>query len=658
MPKKRKPYNCLKVSKINAKRLENKMNGRPSSFDGPDVTHDEYKLLAYPNNIVYVNDLYNVYNHVCLTKGITPLSKIEIEAYLNKINFIDHTGRTKSIINQTCIIDYVESQSVPAKVNIINRDKFNRINFITTTYNHYNAIKTPLWFYHGKKQIRNSICSSNISILLIVLELIELLIILQVILSKYKLYTPYLLVARIGAVIILFNSSLLLIHISNIIKYIDHHLVHKISTNSFGLAHRVLGIKIFIGSITHIIGHYLHVNNVLNVCKFGCTYNDVLTIPKDTKFPIKISWSYFNNQLAYYTGIILISILSVIELGVIFQKYNLIRSSTLYNVHRTLAVIFFIIMIIHGTERLLGFNLSYIFILPTLLLFIASRYMEIFYCNKLEIDNWYITDSIIRLSFINSPYMIKQLEYGIAVSAYINHPITSLLEWHPFTISSGLDINKSYVSIANSGKWTNRLIDNITINANSQITQYINLGHVIPSCFRFYKFYINKIFFCSGIGITPFLSIINQPNEYKNNNLLIWSIGNMEIINQFANILREIHLKPNLQIYIFYSNTSKQLNQPITRPQLHKFNFLQTLIHYKSGVDIVHGIQIPLIIILERINSLNIISHNISTIKNANNPVGIFVCGSSRYNHSIRESVNLLKFNPKKIKIDLWIEDL
>ena len=524
MPKKRKPYNCLKVSKINAKRLENKMNSRPSSFDGPDVTHDEYKLLAYPNNIVYVNDLYNAYNHVCLTKGITPLSKIEIEAYLNKINFIDHTGRTKSIINQTCIIDYVESQSVPAKVNIINRDKFNRINFITTTYNHYNAIKTPLWFYHGKKQIRNSICSSNISILLIVLELIELLIILQVILSKYKLYTPYLLVARIGAVIILFNSSLLLIHISNIIKYIDHHLVHKISTNSFGLAHRVLGIKIFIGSITHIIGHYLHVNNVLNVCKFGCTYNDVLTIPKDTKFPIKISWSYFNNQLAYYTGIILISILSVIELGVIFQKYNLIRSSTLYNVHRTLAVIFFIIMIIHGTERLLGFNLSYIFILPTLLLFIASRYMEIFYCNKLEIDNWYITDSIIRLSFINSPYMIKQLEYGIAVSAYINHPITSLLEWHPFTISSGLDINKSYVSIANSGKWTNRLIDNITINANSQITQYINLGHVIPSCFRFYKFYINKIFFCSGIGITPFLSIINQPNEYKNNNLLIFNL--------------------------------------------------------------------------------------------------------------------------------------
>ena len=128
--------------------------------------------------------------------------------------------------------------------------------------------------------------------------------------------------------------------------------------------------------------------------------------------------------------------------------------------------------------------------------------------------------------------------------------------------------------------------------------------------------------------------------------------------DQFANILRKIYLKPNLQIYIFYSNTSKQLNQSITRPQLHKFNFLQTLIHYKSGVDIVHGIQIPLIIILERINSLNIISHNISTVKNANNPICIFVCGSSRYNDSIRESVNLLKFNPKKIKIDLWIEDL
>ena len=661
MPKKRtfKLTNShQKVSKINAKRLENKMNGRASSFDGPDIEYDEYKLLAYPNNIVYVNDLYNAYNHVCLTKGITPLSKIEIEAYLNKINFIDHTGRTKSIINKTNIIDYIESQSVPVKVNMINRDKFNRINFISNTYNHYRAIKIPLWFYSGEKHINTSICFSNITIVTIVIEILELLLITQAIVSKYKLYTPYLLVARIGAIIILFNSILLLIHISNIIKYIDHHLVHKISTNSFGLVHKILGIKIFIGIAIHILGHYLHVNNVLNVCKFGCTYDDVITIPKDTKFPITISWSYFNHQMAYYTGIILTTLIVMIGIGVVLYKNNLIRSSTFYNVHRLLAVIFFIIMIIHGTQQLLGFNLSYIFILPTLLLFIASRYMEIFYCNKLEIDNWYITDSIIRLSFINSPYMIKQLEYGIAVSAYINHPITSLLEWHPFTISSGLDINKSYVSIANSGKWTNRLIDNITINATSQITQYINLGHVIPSCFRFYKFYTNKIFFCSGIGITPFLSIINQPNEYKNNNLLIWSIGNMEIINQFANILRKIYLKPNLQIYIFYSNTSKQLNQSITRPQLHKFNFLQTLIHYKSGVDIVHGIQIPLIIILERINSLNIISHNISTVKNANNPIGIFVCGSSRYNDSIRESVNLLKFNPKKIKIDLWIEDL
>lgn len=661
MPKKRtfKLTNSYpKESKINAKRLENKMNGRASSFDGPDIEHDEYKQLAYPNNIVYTNDLYNAYNYVCLTKGIIPLSKTEIEDYLLKINFMDHTGKLKSIINKTNIIDYIESQSVPVKVNMINRDKFNRINFISNTYNHYRAIKIPLWFYSGEKRINTSICFSNITILTIVIEILELLLITQVIVSRYKLYPSYLIVARVGAVIILFNSMLLLVHISNVIKYIDHHLVHKISTNSFGLVHKLLGTKIFIGTLIHIIGHYLHINNVLNVCKTGCTYNDVLTIPEDTKFPIKISWAYFNNQMAYYTGIVLVSILVVIGIGVIFQRYNFIRSSTFYNFHRLFAIIFFIIVIIHGTQQLLGFNLSYIFILPALLLFIASRYMELLYCNKLEIDNWYITDSIIRLSFINSPYMIKQLEYGIAVSAYINHPITSLLEWHPFTISSGIDINKSYVSIANSGKWTSHMIDNITMNASSQINQYINLGHIIPSCFRFYKFYVNKIFFCSGIGITPFLSIINQSNEYKNNNLLIWSIGNMEIINQFANILREIHLKPNLQIYIFYSNTSKQTNQSITKPQLHKFNFLQTLIHYKTGVDIVHGIQIPIIIMLERINSLNIISHNISTVKNANNPIGIFVCGSARYNHSIKESVDLLKSNPKKIKIDLWIEDL
>jgi predicted ferric reductase len=270
---------------------------------------------------------------------------------------------------------------------------------------------------------------------------------------------------------------------------------------------------------------------------------------------------------------------------------------------------------------------------------------------------------MIRVNIINSEHIIKKLEKCITLSIFINHPEVSKLEWHPFTLTLGINKYESSFNIKNTGKWTKSFIEKVLVDSNHNIHQYINIGHITHSCFQFYKFYNNRIFFCSGIGITPFLTVIDNilnstdNNTDNSNNILIWSIGDSKLIREFESIINNISSEPNLQIYVFYSNSSKQLNSEITRSQMNKFNFLQTLIHYHTDIDIIHSIKFSIITILQRINPINIISHAINN-SDSDTSIGIFVCGGKSYSKSISNSVSGLNQNAKNIKLDLLIENV
>jgi len=611
---------------------------------------DRYQALALPNAIVFTNDLYSAYAHVCETKGLKPLALDTIHAYLSHIRYLDHTNRHKKII------DYVWVDGTHEPVSIIKRIKFDRVGFISGAYDGYKHWGAPIATQRTADSALVLQVPSNFSIGIALITLGDIIMITWVVVTKYQSYSIYLLLARSGAAIILYNLGLLLIHISNVLQYIDHSLVCKLSTNESGLVHRVLGLKIMFGTAIHVLGHGLHVNNVLHICVGGCNYDDVHTIPQtNVDTPIVISWGYFMKLPAYYSGIALVAILILMSGGLILSKIGWLRPAWFYNQHRLLAIICSIGIILHGVQQVLGFNLSYIFVLPSLLVYLASRYSEILYTRQLEVTQWHITDSVIRIYCNNTPYLTKQLEYGVAVSAYINHRQTSRLEWHPFTIFATTD-TESCISIKGSGKWTKAFIQNMLTSSHSS-HQLINLGHILPSCFRFHKFYLRKIIFCSGIGITPFLSIVHDVIS-TGPILLIWSINSMEMIQEFIHVLRTLGSLPKLQVVIFYSNSSKGPGLPITTNQWHKFDFLQTLIHHHLQIDIIHGNQIPWMIILDRANPFNIIARSIKDMPLDTHLIGIFVCGGPGYTHAIRQAVETLRNNSKKIRMDVWAEHL
>lgn len=658
------------ISSLNAYRQSN--IGDQSSTDFylqlPEVA---YRTLSDKHTVIYVQDLYDAYRFVCETQGIIPLSWDTIIGHLSSISYSDHTGRAKKVISRAYI-----DEANPFWVII--KTKFDRISFISATYNSYKRWTQSLDLSSNDGSLstfysfRVLQTPSNFVGAIIILTIGDMLLVIWVIATKYQSYSSYLLMARSGAAIILYNLGLLLVHVSNIIQYIDHGLIWKLSTNKSDMIHMFLGFKIILGTILHIVGHCLHIPYVLDLCRDGCTYDQVHIVPKtnDVGTSISISWIYFIRLPAYYSGIILTGLIMIMCIGIALQRYGMIRMVTFYTHHRILSTIFSIGVILHGLQNLLGFNLSYIFVLPSLLIYIASRRSEIFYSHQLEIIRWSITNSSIQLYVANTPYMKHQLEYGLAISVFINHPQTSKLEWHPFTVvlsNRSTNFNppcledtlpsESCIIIKKSGRWTTALIQNILNAGRGTSSQLINIGHIVPSCFRFHRFYASKLIFCSGIGITPFLAILSNIDP-SNHVVLVWSIGTIDLIKQFGSTINQLHGIANLELIIFYSNSTKRLPRSITVEQWYKFNFIQTLIHYQTHIDIIHGIQIPWIIHLNRANPRTIISHYLSQMQSNQRILGIFICGSPSYTHTIVDASKALKFNVKKIQLDVWVEHL
>lgn len=644
-----------------------------------DVYQDDYTAIAHPHEYIYIDDLYQSYSYICITKGLIPLSKEMVTHHLKSIVYKDHTDTTFHLINYLSIKDSHE------RVNIISRTKYNRFKYITNTYKKYRQFANVPFVNVPILRLTSSSLSSykkdliadtpnhnrSMNRIFIVIQITELIIVSKLIYDLSATLPYRLLIAKTGAILILYNSMLLLIHISGLINSITFPFMNLAIHNSLqsidSSLHLLFGIKITIGTMIHVIAHLLHIDNILRLCVNGCARNIIITIPQDGALSSPpLSWMYFATLYPYYSGLVLTAILVLLLFSLYLKRINKIRISIFYNWHRSFAIVFFAITILHGIDQYMGFNLSYVFILPTLLLYLITRRMELLCSQKLEIDAWHISSTMIRIFFLNTDYINRKLKKGITISTFINHPATSLFEWHPFTLSSvSRDPSRSYISIKKSGKWTRSFVENVSIASRSQFIQYVNVGHTSLSCFRFYTYYNRKIYFCSGIGITPFLSIIEKPGEITSQLTLIWSVNDIDLIHEFGNVINRISnfiQRPGVtssyattKVYIFYSNSSKKINQPISDLQMHKLNYLQTLIHFKTGIDIILGFQMPIITILERADPVAILTNYINDQTYASGTIGVFTCGNQKYCDSIKNAFDTVS-EFSDAKLDLWVE--
>ncbi len=638
----------------------------------PSVDH--YGELAGKNHLhLNIRTLYHAYVLVCESKSLPILPFETICDMLIHVSLTNYAFGPINIISP--IIKHSSGKLITEKNPYISRTTFDYIQFVEDIYLKYRKINQSLTSPPTSKSIVS--CGTNMPWVILIYHIVQVGLIGYVLYIKKDL--PYLLLlAKGGAVVILFNMMIILVEVSNVLHSMDHEFVRRVIVSDTIIIHKLCAYEIFIGTIAHIAGHILHLFDVLDKCSKGCTYDQVYVIPKSILYgdtPIEISWYYFLKQPAYYYGVFITVVIVVLIIGVSCRYFNMIRISSFYLSHQILALMFCIGIILHGIQQLLGFNLSYIFVLPFLIKYLHTRRYEFIFpfiskwskTSLLHVSDWNASSNMVRICFEPNERLAKQLDTGIIIAAHIKQNQISLWEWHPFTVYKGPD-NRSYMAIRNSGVWTKKLIDQIMNSYHARDNTiwgdgYVSLllGHTALSSFRFYRHYKNKLFFCSGIGITPFLTILSDPFEIDRDNTLIWSVNSPEMLREFIPMINSM----KVDAIIFYSSSASKghKNGAISLLDLKRFNFLQSLIHHYSGVDIVHGLKSPVIILMERANMFAILSRSIDSLVSANMnsreelKIGVFTCGSSGYMQSVANNVNMCK-GISKVQLELWSEFL
>lgn len=223
-------------------------------------------------------------------------------------------------------------------------------------------------------------------------------------------------------------------------------------------------------------------------------------------------------DIEHVTGYILLSLFILICAGYLSRSYN-------YSLFKYTHYIYYIVlplMIIHVTKYWIWFGIP-------LIVFTVELFLNLQKTQYSSIKNVYRQGDHM---FVSVPRIIDSIPgsyYYLCVPSFtrifgydVYIPYMGLTEWHPFSLCSSSHINHLTFMIEAKGDWTKKFYD--IVSSNTGDINLMVMGPFRTSSSKCMNADVDKkTIICTGIGITPFLSIINtkidnyQPNDnYRN----------------------------------------------------------------------------------------------------------------------------------------------
>ncbi|XP_073123192.1 ferric reduction oxidase 2-like [Henckelia pumila] len=168
-----------------------------------------------------------------------------------------------------------------------------------------------------------------------------------------------------------------------------------------------------------------------------------------------------------------------------------------------LYIFFIFFFILH-----IGIGFSTI-MLPGLYLFIIDRYLRFLQSkeNVQLVSARLLPCDTLELNFSKS----RALNYTPTSTIFINMPIISKLQWHPFTVTSNSNLEPDRLSVLMKceGNWTKNLYDLISSTSPIERIRVSVEGPYGPATTDFLR-HDMLVLISGGSGITPFFSIIRE----------------------------------------------------------------------------------------------------------------------------------------------------
>nr|XP_043632684.1 ferric reduction oxidase 4-like [Erigeron canadensis] len=147
-------------------------------------------------------------------------------------------------------------------------------------------------------------------------------------------------------------------------------------------------------------------------------------------------------------------------------------------------------------------------ILPGIFLFLIDRYLRFLQSRKSVrlISARILPCDALELNFSK----ITGLDYNPTSILFVNVPLISKLQWHPFTVTSNANTEPDTISIVIKcqGTWSHKLYQQLSGSSIDRLQASLE-GPYGPTSPHFLS-YENLVLISGGSGITPFISIIRE----------------------------------------------------------------------------------------------------------------------------------------------------
>jgi predicted ferric reductase len=280
--------------------------------------------------------------------------------------------------------------------------------------------------------------------------------------------------------------------------------------------HRHIGYMMVPELVIHVGGHVSNFNRMAN----GDVYELNAALGLDPPLPSSptLHWLWLQS-IPGSTGLLLLLIMVVMYCGAALRRRHF---NVFWSTHH-LFIAFYVLLILHGTSGWLEpVSVHYYMILP-MALYAAQRFDRCWRSRSLNvcevIEARAEPSGVLALVFMK-PKSLRRFKAGSYV--FLNVPVLSHYEWHPFTLTSAPERDYLSLHIRNAGDWTGRLHELCALanvpkdggSTNTALTEAAMPAVVVDGPFgtpsEGYLHYPVAVLVGAGIGVTPFASILDQ----------------------------------------------------------------------------------------------------------------------------------------------------
>ncbi|XP_044130157.1 dual oxidase 1-like [Bufo gargarizans] len=327
--------------------------------------------------------------------------------------------------------------------------------------------------------------------------------------------------------------------------------------------HRLVAMSALVLSILHTVGHLVNVYifSITPLSVLSCLFPTVFS-DNGSEFPNKYYWWFFET-VPGMTGVLLLAIMALMY---VFSSYYFRRVSFrgFWIIHH-LYVLFYILIIIHGSFALIQQPKFHIYFIAPAIIFVFDKLISL-RRKKIEID---VLEAKQLPSGVTSLKFQRPSDFDYKSGQWVRIACLSLGtdEYHPFTLTSAPHEETLSLHIRAVGPWTTSLRQ---ICSSPSFPKLFLDGPFGEGHQEWNKFEVS-VLVGGGIGVTPFASILKDLVFKSSVNAriqckkiyFIWVTRTQRQFEWLTDIIKEVEEKDSndlLSVHIYITQLSEKFD--------------------------------------------------------------------------------------------------